>query len=149
MVSSMFENMENMFDGMQIMMKKLKKYSYEKNMEVFREKNNKYFSEMIEYIKQAENKKQAAEEIAVCFAGKVENHFTVNGKIKGRTQADLNFFMIYYTFPAILLTENPDAETIAQAICTEWGSRFKDSKIGYANYNRIHDAFREKIFGIF
>lgn len=149
MKSMMLENVETIFDNMQAMMKKLKKASYEKNMKEFREKNGHFFFEMTAYVEQAVDKQQAAQEIAVSFVDRVEKHFTVKGKIGGRTQADLNFFMIYYTFPAILLTESEHAKAVADAVCGEWGNRFKDSKIRYADYDKIHGAFREKIFGIF
>ncbi len=145
----MLENVETIFDNMQAMMKKLKKASYEKNMKEFRERNGHFFTEMTAYAEQAEDTRKAADEIAVCFVDRVEEHFTVKGKIGGRTQADLNFFMIYYTFPAILLTESGAAAEVADAVCREWGNRFKDSKISYADYDRIHGAFRDKIFGIF
>ncbi|MDY5871268.1 MAG: hypothetical protein ACI4EP_00840 [Suilimivivens sp.] len=148
-MSIMLENAEKIFDGMQEMMKKLKKSSYEKNMKMFREKNEHFFGEMTSYVEQAEEPEQAAKEIAVSFVDCVENHFSKKGKIGGRTQADLNFFMIYYTFPAILLTESEHAKKIADALCSEWGNRFKDSKIGYADYGKIYGAFREKIFGLF
>lgn len=144
----LLQGAEKIFDGMQAMMKKLKKTSYEKNMQEFRERNGHYFSEMIAHLEQAEDKKQAAEEVAAVFVDRVEKHFSVKGKIKGRTQADLNFFMIYYTFPAILLTHCENAGQIAEAICCEWGERFKNSKIGYADYDKIYGAFRDKIFGL-
>ena len=100
-------------------------------------------------MEQAEDKEKAAKEIAVSFVDQVEGHFKVNGKIGGRTQADLNFFMIYYTFPAILLSAGENGKMIADAVCGQWGERFKDSKIGYADYDTIYKGFREKIFGIF
>lgn len=145
----MLENVETIFDNMQAMMKKLKKASYEKNMKEFREKNGHFFSDMVAYVEQAEDKQQAAQEVAASFVDRVKNHYTVKGKIGGRTQADLNFFMIYYTFPAILLTESEDAKAVADAVCSEWGNKFKDSKIRYADYEKIHGGFREKILGIF
>lgn len=144
----MLDQIETIFDGMQGMMKKLKKASYEKNMKEFREKNNHYFSEMSDFMEQAQDKEQAARELAVCFVDQTRKRFEVKGKIKGRTQADLNFFMIYYTFPAILLMESEEAEILAEAICSEWGERFQNSKIGYADYDKIYGAFRERIFGI-
>lgn len=145
----MLENAETMFDNMELMMKKLKKYSYEKNMKEFRERNNHFFFEMIEHMAQAQNQEIAAQEIAETLAGSVQKRFAVKDKIGSRKQADLNFFMIYYVFPAILLTGNEAADKIADAICSEWGKRFKDSKIRYADYDTIYGAFREKIFGIF
>ena len=64
-------------------------------------------------------------------------------------QTDLNFFMIYYVFPAILLTEHDDAKLIADYLCSRWGEKFKNSKIQYTDYDSLYVSFREKIFGIF
>lgn len=134
---------------MQVMMKKLKKASYEKNMVGFRDEHGHYFSEMMEYMEAAEDKESAAKEIASEFVNRVEGNYKIKGRINGRIQADLNFFMIYYTFPALLMTSRDHAKTVADAVCAEWGRRFKDSKINYADYDTIYAGFREKILGIF
>ena len=115
----------------------------------FREKNANYFEEMINYVDAAEDKNAACKELADSFTEAVFQHFQVKGKIKGRTQADMNFYMIYYVFPSILLTEHASAKEIADAVCNAWGTKFKDSKIGYTTYEDLYGAFREKIFGIF
>ncbi len=145
----MLNHAETIFDNMTDMMKKLKKSSYEKNMKVFRERNGHFFQEMTRYVEEAQEKEKAARELADVFTETVKNHFSVKGRIRSRTQADLNFFMIYYVFPAILLTESDEKELIAKCIQKQWGEKFKDSKIGYADYDKIYGAFREKIFGIF
>lgn len=145
----MLEGVEKIFDEMEQMMKKLKKPSYEKNMNMFREKYGHYFLEMTDYVGNVEDKEQAAKEIALDFVEKTQQRYAKKGKINGRTQADLNFFMIYYTFPAILLTGSEYGDVIAGSICKEWGARFKDSKIGYTDYDTIYKGFREKILGIF
>lgn len=149
MDSKMLEGVEKIFENMQTMMKKLKKASYEKNMIGFREEHGHYFSEMMEYMEAAEDKEGAAKEIASDFVDRVERNYTVRGKINGRVQADLNFFMIYYTFPAILMTGSDHAKMVADAVCGEWGDRFRNSRINYADYDTIHSGFREKILGIF
>ncbi len=149
MDSKMLEGVEKIFENMQTMMKKLKKASYEKNMIGFREEHGHYFSEMMEHMEAAEDKERAAKEIASDFVDRVERNYTVKGKINGRVQADLNFFMIYYTFPAILMTGSGHAKMVADAVCGEWGDRFRNSRINYADYDTIHSGFREKILGIF
>lgn len=145
----MLEQVVTIFDGMQGMMKKLKKASYEVNMQEFRRKNEHFLTEMIEYVERAEDKAEAAEEIARIFVEDVKKEFTVNGRIKGTVQADLNFFMIYYVFPAILMTESNQAKLLADSLCSAWGNTFKDSKIGYTDYDTLYKSFKEKIFGIF
>ena len=145
----MLENVASMFDDMEIMLKKLKKKTYESRMKEFRTQYNHYVEEMTQYVESADQKEAAAEEVADSFIHQVKSCFEVKGKIKPRTQADMNFMMIYYVFPAILLTEHEDAKLIADTICSAWGQSFKDSKIGYTTYEHLYESFREKIFGIF
>ena len=148
-VIHMLENVGSMFDGMLDMMKKLKKASYESHMKSFRERNGHFFQEMIQYVEQKEDKEAAAKEVADVFTDAVKETFSVRGKIKSRTQVDMNFFMIYYVFPAVLLEESEASDLIAGSIRDAWGVKFKDSNIQYADYDKIYGAFREKIFGIF
>jgi hypothetical protein len=144
----MLENVEKIFDGMQNMMKKLKKDSYQKNMMEFRSRNHIFLLEIVEYMEKAEEKEKAATEIADKFVNQIAKHFSNRGKIKGNIQVDLNFYMIYYVFPAILLTESEHAILLADAICSAWGSQFKESKIKYTDYDKLYASFHDKIFGI-
>lgn len=145
----MLDHAQTMFDGMSDMMKRLKKASYAKNMEEFRARNGRTFREMTDYVDAAEDKDAAAGEIARTFAERVETAFQVKGRIKSCTQADLNFFMIFYVFPAILLTNHPEAKRIADAIRDTWRSTFKESNIDYKDYDTMYSSFNEKILGIF
>ncbi|NBH83133.1 hypothetical protein D7X88_10360 [bacterium C-53] len=145
----MLNHVETIFDGMVDMMKKLKKPSYKKNMESFREKNDHFFQEMAQYVVERENREEAVREVAEVFTSAVEENFSVRGRIRPRTQADLNFFMIYYVFPAILLTESEAADLIASGIRDTWRKKFKDSNIDYTDYDRLYNTFRDKILGIF
>lgn len=145
----MLDQVESMFDNMVGMLKKIKKKTYEPRMQGFRLKYSDYFTEMTEYMDNMENKEQAAQDIAEAFVSAVKAGAEKNGKIGGRKQVDMNFFMIYYVFPAILLTEHENAKEIADAICARWGKTFKNSEIGYTTYEKLYDSFRNKIFGIF
>lgn len=145
----MLEGVEQIFAEMQQMMKKLKKKSYEANMKAFREKQGHYFTEMTDYVEQAQDKEQAAKETAEIFVKKTKQQYAKGDKMNGRVQADLNFFMIYYTFPAILLTGSKEAKLVADSIRDAWAAQFKDSDIKYADYDTIYAGFREKIFGLF
>ena len=147
----MLENAETMFDNLDLMLKKLKKKSYEENMRQFLWKNQHYFQEMTDHMDAAQEKDKAAGEIAAALGDCVENRFGKGEKkkISSRMQADINFFMIYYIFPSILKTEHEDCRLIADTICAEWKRRFKDSAIGYTDYDSLYESFREKIFGIF
>ncbi len=145
----MLEQVGTIFDGMEGMLKKLKKQTYEERTKQFREKNGHFFDEITSFVEAADEKDSALKTIADTFTDRVQEHMQVNGKIKSRTQADMNFMMIYYVFPSILMTEHANAKEIADAICEAWGKKFKDSKIGYTTYEKLYDSFRQKIFGIF
>lgn len=144
----MLQQVESMFEDMAPMLKSLKKKNYETNMKAFLEKNNEFFFEMVEQLN-FENKEAVAQHISNSFVNAVKQIFEKKGKIKGKLQMDLNFFMIYYVFPSILLTQNDNAKLMADTLCETWGKSFKDSKIGYTDYDKLHESFKEKIFGIF
>lgn len=146
----MLNHIENIFDEMKPMMKKLKKKNYKENMDGFLNKYGHYFHEMTALAAGAEDKEEMADEMATVFVDSVEKKFASpkKGRVDGVVQLDLNFFMIYYVFPAILLTEHEDARMIADHIRDQWSRRFKDSDIQYSDYDAIYNAFREKIFGI-
>ena len=147
----MLNQIETIFDYMKPMMKKLKKKNDRETMDGFLNRHGHYFHEMTALTAGAEDKEKTAAEIATVFVDGVERKFISpkKGRIDGVVQLDLNFFMIYYVFPAILLTEHADARLIADRIRDEWSRRFKDSDIQYTDYDSIYGAFREKIFGIF
>ena len=69
--------------------------------------------------------------------------------IKGRMQADINLFMIYYVFPAILLTGDEEADRLCTGMKEAWNARFSDTNISYTTYDKLYDSFNEKIFGMF
>lgn len=147
----MLKNAETMFDNMAGMMKKLKKKAYEVNMKQFLEKNDHFFLEMTDYVGHAEDKEQAAAEVAQVLGETVEDTFGKGAKkkIPSHLQIDINLFMIYYIFPALLKTEHEDCRLIADSICADWKNRFKNSEISYTDYDSLYSSFREKIFGIF
>lgn len=145
----MFQNIELIFSDMELMMKKLKKLSYEANMEKFRSEQGHFIDEMVSYVKEAEDKEEACKKVGCDFAEGVFAAFNKNGKISGRKQADMNFFMVYYVFPAILLTEDENATGICDGVKEAWNARFKDTNISYTTYERLHSTFRNKIFGLF
>lgn len=147
----MLKDIQTIFDNHKEMMDHLKKKSYEKNMEIFVEKYGHYLTEMTDYVDAAEDKDAAAKELAVCLVDAVDTKYSkgIRKKIPSFLQADLNMYMIYFVFPAILKTEHEESKRIADAICNEWRQRFKEGQIGYTDYDSIYNSFREKIFGIF
>ena len=146
----MLDNIVSIFENKKELMSHLKKKSYEKNMKAFRNAYNKYFFEMTDYVGIAEDKETAAKEIAKIFVDETEKNFAkgLRKRIPGYVQSDLNLFMIYYVFPAILMTLHDDSKLIADTLCNEWKARFKDGQIGYTDYETLSGAFKEKIFGI-
>lgn len=145
----MLEQVAEIFSNMKEMLKKVKKNNYEARMNDFRKSYGHYFDEMVTYVEKEEDKEKAADEVAAVFVERVKEMAEVKGKISGRKQVDMNFFMIYYVFPAILLTENEQSKAVADAICRLWGDTFKDSRIGYTTYEQLYGSFRNKIFGLF
>lgn len=148
----MLERGETLFEDINLMLKKLKKLSYEENMKKYRKDNEANISEIIAYVaeKEAEeDKRTAAKEVGERIVKIVENRFAKNnGKLPSRTGADLDFYAIYYLFPSILLTGDENAEMIVENIKDCWNKAFKKN-IGYTTYEKLHDSFRNKIFGIF
>ena len=99
---------------------------------------------------EAAAEREAAAQVAKALADAVEARFAKRGKISGRSQMDINLFMIYYVFPAILLTQSECATLLADAIRDEWRGRFRNSEqLGYATYEEISGTFKEKFLGIF
>ena len=144
----MLNNVSSMFDNMVPMLKKVKKKNYEQRMKSFRDNYGHFITEMLRYIKGSADVDAGLVKMAFDFVKDVKNKFEVKGKINGRTQADMNFFMIYYVFPAILLEESEYADKLAETICYRWNSVFK-CNIGYTTYEKLYSSFKEKIFGIF
>lgn len=146
----MLEQAGAMFDNMEAMMYRLKKKEYRERMEQFREKNRAVLTEMTDFAGQANNRDEAAAQVAKALADAVEARFAKRGKISGRSQMDINLFMIYFVFPAILLTQSECAVPLADAIRDEWRGRFRNSaQLGYTTYEEISSTFQEKFLGIF
>ena len=91
----MLENIELIFTDLEQMLRKLKKASYEANMDKFLREQGHFIDEMIDRVKASENTEEAAAETGRAFADGIFDAVSVNGKIRGRKQADMNFFMIY------------------------------------------------------
>lgn len=146
----MLEQAGAMFDDMEAMMDRIKKKIYRERMEIFQKKNADTLKEMTGYVENAEDKEKAAAEVAAALADAVAARFGKRGKISGRSQMDINLYMIYYVFPSILLTKSECAETLADAIRDEWRGRFRDSaQMNYTTFEELCGNFQEKILGIF
>ncbi|MDO4557316.1 MAG: hypothetical protein Q4B70_19555 [Lachnospiraceae bacterium] len=117
---------------------------------MFEQKYGHYMQEMTSYVEAAGDKEKASEEIGEIVTKEVQMTFArKNGKLQSGVQGDMNLFMIYYVFPAILKTEHADAKQVCDGICKKWAEVFKGNNISYTDYDKIYASFREKIFGIF
>lgn len=146
----MLEQAGTMFDNMEAMMYRMKKKVYRERMEQFREKNGAVLTEMTGFAEQAKDRDEAVVQVAKALADAVEARFAKRGKISGRSQMDINLFMIYFVFPAILLTQSECAVPLADAIRDEWRERFRGSEqLGYTTYEEICGSFQEKFLGLF
>ena len=143
------EHVEVLFKDKSAMMRKLKKTSYEENMKRFREEQGELLQDMLDTVSNASDTKEAAMQVGTAFADTVFESHAVKGKVKGAEHADLNLFMIYYVFPAILLTEHPHATELCDGLKDAWNKRFSHTNISYTDYETLYQAFRNKIFGIF
>lgn len=169
----MLEQAGAMFDDMAGMLSRIKKKIYGERMAYFRQKNEPILTEMVCFVEQAgvqkeaevqkevevhkeeaqeqaQKQREAAAQVAKALADAVEARFAKRGKINGRTRMDINLMMIYYVFPAILLTESECAVPLADAIRDEWRGRFRDSEqLRYTTYEELSNTFQEKILGMF
>lgn len=166
----MLEQAASMFDDMEGMLSRIKKKVYKERMDFFCRKNEQLLKEMTGFVERAENQNhvenknqvevenqdqvekrdEAAAQVAKAFADAVEARFAKRGKISGRSQMDINLFMIYFVFPAILLTKRDCAVSLADAIRDEWRGRFRDSaQLDYTTFEEISDTFKEKFLGLF
>lgn len=145
----MIDNIESMFGDVRILMNRLKKKEYIVRMESFQKENEEVISKIVGYVGESEDVNAASKEVAVELCDKVFEKFAKKGKIKSTEQIDINLFMIYYVFPAILLTQDANATTICDTIRDEWRIKFNNPEFGYMNYDQVCGSFNTKLFGIF
>lgn len=85
---------------------------------------------------------------AKTFCEDVTNAFKKFGKVRGTDLMNLNYFMIYYVFPAIQMNEeNEKAIRICDTLKEVWNTHFK-SNINYSDYDSLMEGFQTRIFGI-
>jgi len=145
----MFDNLAEMFANRNAMMGvRVKKVAYKQNMYNFRVEYGADFQEMVDTVNASENKEETAMSLGKTFSEKTFELFEKKGKVKSTTKAELNMFMIFFVFPAILLTQSEAAVLTCDKLRDEWNAKFGE-KINYTDYDTLYDGFRDKIFGIF
>lgn len=142
----MLENVITMFDDRKALVGKIKKTAYEANMPVYREKYGHFYTEMLGEIAGSDDVEATAKEVANVFCKNVFDGAAKKGRIKSSMTMDLNFLMVYYVFPGLLLTEDENATVLADAIRDKWNETF-NCNISYGTYDFIMEGFRKKLFG--
>ncbi|MBP9997463.1 MAG: hypothetical protein KBT19_09410 [Lachnospiraceae bacterium] len=136
-----------LFDDADVLVKRLKKAIYEQNMEVFKER---FAAEIDVFANCVEDEADtsALDTLADSFVNEVKDKFAKNGKIGKTKMLDLNFMMIYYIFPAIMMAQPTHSALICDTIRDKWNDGF-GTKIDYASYDTIIEGFKGKFLGIF
>ena len=135
--------MIKLFDDYEILLTGFNKAKYIKNMQVFKEK---YKDMLIALSKESEEGYRS-------FAEAVYNRFSFMGKVGKMKKKDLNLFMIYYIFPAMLLigqdnNEKEEYVLSCDKLLETWNSVF-ETDISYLEYPTILEGFNDKLFGVF
>lgn len=144
----MLENVVEIFDSMHTMTDVRRKKAYTSNMESFEEKYGHYITEMLEGLKQSDDVESLANEYGMKIAADAKEKYAVKSKIKRPVMALLNLQVIYYLMPAILRTNDENSSVLCDKLRDAWNTTM-NANIDYTDFQTIHDAFCEKIFGIF
>ena len=135
--------MIKLFDDYEILLTGFNRAKYIKNMQVFKEK---YKDALTELYRQSKEEYRS-------FCEAVYKRYSFMGKVGKMKKKDLNLFMIYYIFPAMLLKGEDNAEkemahTGGDSLLETWNSVF-DTDISYLEYPVILEGFNDKLFGVF
>lgn len=131
-------NVEKLFEDVAYLSKVHNKKDYEKQMDMFNEQRYELLKDLVEADDVEASAKELCEDVTAAF-----KKF---GKVRGADLMNLNYFMIYYVFPAILTNEGNGKE-ICDKLKDTWNNHFK-STINYTDYETLRDGFQTKIFGI-
>lgn len=143
----MLETLSHMFQDMDFLLQGLNKKSYQANMENYIEKYNEYFDEIYKYVGEAEDKSRAADIVAEKLCNQVMEAYAKKGKLGKSTLMNLNFTMVYYVFPALLLRQEDNSKLIVKSLRDGWNKFFKEN-INYTTYDELLAGFKSSIFGV-
>ena len=132
-------NISKIFESYEPFSRITTKKEYENRMNTFQAERYAYLKELTE----------ATDTVAAsnAFCDGVHEAFKKFGKVRTGTLMDLNCFLIYYIFPAILKNEGERAATICDTLRDTWNSRFK-CDINYTDYDSLMIGFKKKLLGI-
>ena len=143
----MLEKVAEMYGEKKDYLHKMNRDRYISKTVVFHKSYGDLIKEMTDYVDNSESAGKAAKEVAHVFAEEIRKEYCPKGKPKMGAKVDVTMFTIYYVFPALLMTGNPHAREICDAIVAEWPGLF-GNEIGYATYEKLRDSFRNTMFGI-
>ncbi|SFU84320.1 hypothetical protein [Butyrivibrio sp. M55] len=132
-------NISKIFESYEPFSRITTKKEYEERMNTFLTERYAYLIELTEATD------TAAASNAFCDG--VHEEFKKFGKVRTGELMDLNCFLIYYIFPAILKNEGERAAAICDTLKDTWNSRFK-CDINYTNYESLMGGFKKKLLGI-
>ena len=132
-------NINKIFEGLEPFSKISTKKEYENRMNTFLSERYVYLKDLVG----AADVLAASEE----FCDGVHEEFKKFGKVRLGNLMNLNYFLIYYIFPAILKNEGERATAICDALKNVWNSRFK-CNINYTDYDSLMAGFQNRILGV-
>ena len=132
-------NISKIFESYEPFSRITTKKEYENRMNTFQAERYAYLKELTEATD------TAAASNAFCDG--VHEAFKKFGKVRTGTLMDLNCFLIYYIFPAILKNEGERATEICDTLKDTWNKRFKCT-INYTDYASLRKGFQSRILGI-
>lgn len=132
-------NIDKIFESMESFSKISTKKEYEDRMNLFLSERYGELKELIE----AEDTAAASK----IFCDGVHEGFKRFGKVRIGDLMYLNYFLIYYIFPAILKNEGERATEICDTLKDTWNKRFKCT-INYTDYASLRKGFQSRILGI-
>lgn len=129
--------------------KAFKKDSYHELFERYKEENYAFYTAIklvLDYASE-DGLDGIYHQIAGAF---IRDHEATLEQVKKKNekftvQMDKNMFMAVYVLPSIKEIRGNRADELAEAICKEWGSSFKDSNIIASDYDSIVQGFKRKL----
>ena len=126
------------FEGVEPLSMISEKTKYEDAMNMFLSERYSYLKELVEATDVAAASK--------AFCNEVNDAYKKVGKSRMGDFTNLNIFLIYFIFPAILKNEEERAAAICDALKDAWNSRFR-CNIDYSDYDSLMEGFQNRILG--
>jgi len=131
--------------------KAFRKDSYHQLFERYKEENYAFYTAIKLVLDNAPDNGESLQGIYHQIAGgfiraqEAELEQVKKKNEKFTVQMDKNMFMAVYVLPSIKEIRGERADALAEAICKEWGSSFKDSNIVASDYDSIVQGFKRKL----